>query len=60
MFYAQYMYEYIFKNQTMVQSRIFDPMGIKPDAAAIIYSHKLYGMNTPENLAKWIKLGTQI
>lgn len=46
LFYGQYMYEYIFKNPSMVQARIFDPLRIKKDDGDKIYSHSMYGLNT--------------
>lgn len=59
-FYALYIYEYMFKNQTLVQARVFDPLGITKEKGDKIYLHERLGLNTAEKIAKWIKLGSQI
>jgi hypothetical protein len=59
-FYALYIYEYMFNNQSLVQARVFDPLGINKDAGDNFYNHERLGLNTAEKIAKWIKLGSQI
>ena len=45
-FYALYMHEYLFKNQSLVQARVFDPIGITKDSGDKIYTHERFGLNS--------------
>ncbi len=45
-FYALYIYEYMFKNQSLVQARVFDPMGIDKEAGDKIYKHERLGLDS--------------
>ena len=59
-FYALYIYEYMFKNLTLVQTRVFDPVGISKEAGGKIYAHEKLGLDSAEKIARWIKLGSQV
>lgn len=45
LFYASYMYEYLFKNQSMVNTRILNPLKLSDEKANQIYSDERYGLN---------------
>ena len=50
----------MFKDQKMVQSRLFEPLNISEEKGKSIYSNSLYGFSNPLNIASWLKLGDQI
>lgn len=55
-FYAQYVFEYIFKDFDMVKARVFVPLKWNDDRAKNFYSHPRYGLDSPTKIQQWIKL----
>lgn len=46
LFYASYIFEYLFKSESMVYSRVLKPLGLTEEQASGIYKNEAYGMNT--------------